>query len=160
MTVQRKQLAKGSKLEIAEAGESPDFAEFGRIVTLTLPPQDYETVEVPELNPVDDEGTAIDSDPIELGDSILGEFSFTHYWDPMHDDATAIDEWWAGKTELTFRLTTPHPTEASTITWNGKLKQLAPTQLEKKDYYKRTVTGIRTGPIAIGDATPPVEPGP
>jgi hypothetical protein len=145
MTVQRKTLAKGTIIEIGEKGGT--LAEYGRIETFTPPTQDYEAVEVPELNPQTDAGTPIDADPTELGDEIFGEFQFTHYWDPMHADADALDDWWAAKEELTFRLTTPHPTTPAAISFDGKIKTLAPAQLAKKDYFKRTVTVLRTSAV-------------
>jgi hypothetical protein len=147
MTVQRKQLAKGSLIEIGEVGGT--LASYGRIETFDLPVQDYEVVEVPELNPMDDSGTEIDNDPSELGDEILGESPFTHYYDPKHVDATKLDGWWANKTEITIRVTTPHATDAATITFNAKIKTLAPAQLDKKDYYKRTVTILRTSSVVV-----------
>lgn len=142
MTVQRKTLAKGSILEIAEFTGSPTYAEYGRIETLTLPSLDYEAIEVPELNPQDDAGNALDAEPMEFGDQMLGEFEFTHYWDPKHADAELLDGWWEDKQDLLFRVTTPHASTAARITWRGKIKTLAPAQLAKKDYMKRTVTGI------------------
>lgn len=145
MTVQRKTLAKGSLIQMAAVGDT--LIDYGRIETFTIPVQDYEVVEVPELNPVDDAGLPIDNDPRELGDEILGEFPFTHYWDPAHTDATKLDTWWADKEEITIKITTPHATGAATITFNAKIKTLTPAVLAKKDYFKRTVTCIRTSSI-------------
>lgn len=142
MTVQRKTLAKGTIIKIGAKGGT--LVEYGRIETFTPPTQDYEAVEVPELNPQDDTGTAIDADPTELGDEIFGEFQFTHYWDPMHADADKLDDFWAAKTELSFELVTPHATAGAVLSFDGKLKSLAPAQLVKKDYFKRTVTVLRT----------------
>ncbi|HBE71238.1 MAG TPA: hypothetical protein DDW52_24085 [Planctomycetaceae bacterium] len=149
MTVQRKTIAKGTVLSIGPVGGS--LAEFGRILTFTPPAEDFETVEAPELNPQDDDGNPLDGDPVELGDEIFGEFTFETYWDPRHTDATQLDTWRAAKTELTFQLDTPHPTDAARMTFNGKIKTLTPSQLTKREYYKRTVTVIRTSGITSAD---------
>lgn len=143
--VQRKTIAKGSVISIGEVGGS--LSEFGRILTFNLPPEDFETVDAPELNPQDDEGEQLDGDPVELGDEILGEFTFEHYWDPRHADAAALDAWRVAKQSLAFQVDTPHPTDAARITFNGKIKALTPSQLAKRDYYKRSVTVIRTSGI-------------
>ena len=145
MTVQRKTLAKGTLIKLSTVGGT--LADYGRIETFQPPTKDYEVVEVPELNPVNDAGTDIDNDPTELGDEIMGEFSFVHYWDPLHADADKLDDWWAAKTEITVNLVTPHATTPASLTFNAKIKTLAPAQLAKKDYFKRTVTLIRTSSI-------------
>lgn len=147
MSVQRKTLAKGSLIKMAEVGGT--LVSYGRIESFTIPVQDYEVVEVPELNPMDDSGTLIDNDPRELGDEILGESPFTHYWDPAHSDAEKIDTWWANKTEITIQITTPHPTAPAVIQFNCKIKTLTPAVLAKKDYFKRTVTILRTSSITV-----------
>lgn len=145
MTVQRKQLAKGTKISIGPAGGS--LTEYGRIETFTLPPEDYEEVEVPELNPQTDAGSPLAADPIELGDEIFGQATLTHYWDPRHADATQVDTWWAAKTELTIRLDTSHATGGARISFNGKIKSKTPAELTKKGYYKRTLVINRTSSI-------------
>lgn len=147
MTVQRKTLAKGSLIEMGVKDGS--LSSYGRIEQFTIPVQDYEVVEVPELNPVNDAGILIDNDPKELGDEILGESPFTHYWDPAHVDATLIDGWWDNKTEITIRITTPHATGAAIIQFDAKIKTLTPATLTKKDYFKRTVTILRTSSITV-----------
>jgi hypothetical protein len=145
VTVQRKTIAKGSILGIGPAGGS--ISEFGRVINFTPPTQDRETVEAPELNPQDDSGTALDGDPMELADEILGEETFEMYWDPRHVDATTIDGWWANKTELTFQFDTPHATDAARLSFNGKIKTLSPQQVTKRDYFRRTITVIRTSAV-------------
>lgn len=145
MTVQRKTLAKGAILSVGPVSGS--LAEYGRVINVKLPDEDYETVDAPELNPQDDSGTAIDGDPIVLGDEIFGEASFEHYWDPQHADGTLLDGYWSNKTELTWRLTTPHATGAATISFNGYIKMLSPQQMSKREYFRRQVTIVRTSAI-------------
>lgn len=149
MTVQRKLLAKGSKLSIGTVAAGT-VAYFGRVEETDLPPEDFEVVEAPELNPTDDAGDPIDSEPKELGDEILGEFKFTHYWDARHADATQLRTWRAAKEELIFQIDTPHPTNAARIVFNGRIKTLAPDKLTKKGYLKQAVTVILTSAITIG----------
>jgi hypothetical protein len=144
MTVQKKQLAKGTKIYVGVGVTTPTL--FGRIETVNLPKQDYETVEAPELYPVDDSGSPISNDPVELGDEIMGEFDFTHYYEPLHADADKLDDAWAAKSECTFWADCPH---GGRVTFKGKIKTLAPATLAKKDYFKRVVTVIRTSAITI-----------
>ncbi|HBE69450.1 MAG TPA: hypothetical protein DDW52_15000 [Planctomycetaceae bacterium] len=143
--VQRKTVAKGTKLSIGPAGGA--LAYFGRIQTYTPPSQDRQIIEAPELDPQDDDGNPLEGDPVELGDEILGEFSFEMYWDPKHADAEQLDTWWANKTNLTFQLDSPHDTDGARMVYNGKIKTLSHAQLAKRDYYKRTVTVVRTSGI-------------
>lgn len=143
---QRKQIARGSRVLIGTA-PSGTLAPYGRVETCTLPTQDYETIEAPELNPQDDAGVPIASDPVEFGDEILGTFEFTHYWDPRDADGTLLDGYWANKTLLVFAFDTPHATQAARITCQGRIKTLAPEQLTKNGFYKRTVTVQRTSQI-------------
>lgn len=147
MTVQRKQLAKGSKVYIGVGVATPTL--YGRIETANLPKREYETVEAPELNPTDDAGTAITNDFIEFGDEIMDEFDFTHYYDPLHADADKLDDAWTAKTECTFWVDSPHATGGARQTFKGKIKTLAQSTLAKKDYLKRVVTVVRTSSITI-----------
>jgi len=149
MTVQRKTIAKGSILSIGPVGGV--IVEFGRVMNYTPPAEDYETIDAPELNPQDDAGSPLDGDPVELGDEILGETQFEMYWDPRHADATQLDTWRAGKTHLTFQFDTPHATSAARMTFNGKIKTLTPGQLSKREYFRRTVTVIRTSAVTNAD---------
>lgn len=143
---QRKQIARGSKVLIGTAPNGT-LAAYGRVETCTLPTQDWETIEAPELNPVDDTGAAISVDPIEFGDEILGTFELTVYWDPRDADGTLVDGYWANKTLLVFAFDTPHATTAARITCQGRIKTLAPEQLTKKGFYKRTITVQRTSAV-------------
>lgn len=144
---QTKQLAKGSKVYVGVLNVTPTL--YGRIESLTVPKQEYETVEAPELYPMNDAGTPINTDPVELGDEILGEFEFMHYYDPRDTDATKLDSAFAAKNECTFWVDTPHATPAR-FTFKGKIKSLAPGQVAKKDYWKRAVTVIRTSAMTVG----------
>ncbi len=148
-TVQRKTLAKGTKINIGPSGGT--IAYFGRIEEAELPTEDFETVEAPELFPTDDSGASIDVDPVELGDEILGEFSFTHYYDPRHTDAVSLRTWRSGKTLLTFQFDTPHATGGARIVCSGRIKSLKPEKISKKNYFKQTVTIIRTTALTIAD---------
>lgn len=144
MSTPKKTLAKGTILKLEEAGTPTTV--FSRIETIDLPAMDYEEIEAPELNPVDDSGAAITNDPIELGDEILGQMTCLAYWDPRDTDALQLETWWAAKTELDVEVVTPHATSA-TITFTAKIKTLGPQQLTKKGYYKRQIVMNRTSAI-------------
>jgi hypothetical protein len=150
MSTPKKVLAKGTIVKLCEVGGT--LATFGRIETFDPPGQEYEEVQVPELNPVDDTGAALPDDPIELGDEIPSTFGFVQYWDPRDTDAQQIDTWFADKEELTVAFVTPHATSA-TISCNGRIKKLGPQQLAKKNYFKREVLLVRTS-VITNAATP------
>jgi hypothetical protein len=146
--VQRKQIANGSRLLIAEA-PSGTLAAYGRVERCTLPFERYETIEAPELNPQDNAGVAIATDPVELGDQQLGEFEFTHYWDPMHAQGALLNTHFAAKQELIFAFDSPHATSGSRITTRGRIIALEPEELVKGGYWKRKVVCIRTAAVTI-----------
>ena len=145
MSTPKKVLGKGTIVKLGPADPGTTTV-FGRIETANLPTREYEEVQAPELNPVDDSGAAIDNDPVELGDEILGEVAFTQYWDPQDTDALQIDTWFGAKTELVIEFETPHATGA-TISCNGKIKRVSPQQLTKQGYFKRDVVLNRTSAI-------------
>lgn len=139
MTVQKKVLGKATLVKL-------DGQTYGRIETFTPPAQEWSQVEAPELNPQDDAGAALPNDPVELGDEILGEFSFVHYWDPRHADGILLETKFAAKATIAVQLVTPHSPSA-TLSFSGKIKRLGPQQLTKTTHYKREVTMIRTTAI-------------
>lgn len=136
---QKKVLAKGTLVKV-------NGTTRGRIEQFTPPSREFNRFEAPELNPQDDSGTALPFDPVELGDEVPGEFSWTEYWDPRNADATGLDTLFDARAAVTFALVTPHSTSA-TISFSGKLTKLGPQQLTKQGYYKRDVTCIRTTAI-------------
>lgn len=145
MSTPTKVLGKGTIVKIDDVtGATPTV--FARIEQTQLPTREYEEVQAPELNPVDDSGTALDNDPIELGEEILGEFSVTQYWDPRDTDALQIDTWFGAKEELIFEWETPHSTGA-TLSCQGKIKRITPEVLTKQGYYKREIVCNRTSAI-------------
>ncbi len=153
----RKTLGKGSQLSIGTAGSAGPpvvapgpLTTFGRIETVTLPQLEYATAdEAPELVPSKDDGTLLSGDPVELGDAILGESSFTAYADLMHAQHQQLIAWWKDKTELAFQLDSPQAVDASRGTWTGKLKTIAVQQLSKTNYWKIDVTIVNTGDFTI-----------
>lgn len=146
MSTPTKVLGKGTIVKIDAAGLTPTPTVFGRIEELDLPAREYEEVQAPELNPVDDAGNALTNDPIELGEEILGEFGFTQYYDPRDTDALQLDTWFAAKTELILEFVTPHATSA-TLGCQGKIKRMTLPTLSKNGYYKRQITLNRTSAV-------------
>lgn len=144
MSTPKKVLAKGTLVQLSVVGGT--LATFGRIETFTPPAREYESLQVPELNPIDDSGNPLPDDPTELGDEVPSEFSFVQYYDPRDTDALQLDTWFDAKTELTCAYVTPHETSA-TKQFNGKIKRLGEEQLAKKNYYKREVVFVRTSAI-------------
>ncbi len=142
---QKKVLAKGTIVKL-------DGTAYGRVETFNPPASEWSTVEAPELNPQDDAGSPLAFDPVEFGDEIPGEFSFTHYWDPRNTDGTLLETKFAAKAAIAFALVTPHSTSA-TISFSGKIKRLGPQQLTKLGYYKREVVCVRTTPIVNAATT-------
>lgn len=142
---QKKTLAKGTIIKL-------DGTAYGRVETFDPPGQEYSTVEAPELNPQDDAGSPLAFDPVEFGDEIAGEFSFTHYWDPRHADATSLETKFGTKATIAVQIVTPHATSA-TLSFSGKIKRLGPQQLTKLGWYKREVVMVRT--TAVTNAATP-----
>ena len=143
---QRKQIAKGSKLLLATA-PSGTLTAYGRVESCNLPVQEWDTIEAPELNPVDDAGASVTTDQMELGDEILDAFTATVYWDPRDTDGTVVDGYWANKTLLIVAFDSPHATNAARITCQAKITKLAPSELTKKGFWKRTITFQRMGSV-------------
>ena len=139
-TEARKIMAKGTIVKI-------DTVVQGRIETVDPVPQEYETIEAPELNPQDDSGTALAFDPVELGDEIPGEFKFMQYYDPRNVKALAIDTKFAAKSTVAIALVCVAPSDGATISFSGKIKRIGIAQMSKKNYYKREITIIRTTAI-------------
>lgn len=150
MSTPKKVLAKGTVVSLGPKGGT--LGVFGRIETFDPPPREYEEVQVPELNPIDDAGNSLPDDPIELGDEISSQASFVQYWDPRDTDAIQVETWFADKTELTCSIETPHATSA-TLSFDCKIKRLGPQQLAKKNYYKREIVLLRTS-VITNAATP------
>ncbi len=142
---QKKQLAKGTLVKV-------NGTTRGRIETFTPPGREFNRVDAPELNPQDDAGSPLPFDPMELGDEVPGEFSWTEYYDPRNADATSLDSLMEARAAVAFALVTPHATSA-TISFSGKIVKLGTQQLTKQGYYKRDVTCIRTSAITNAATT-------
>jgi hypothetical protein len=141
MTVQKKILGKGTLVKI-------DGTTYGRVESATPPSREYATVEAPELNPQDNTGASLPLDPIELGDEIATDFTFTHYYEPNHADGLALDTKFAAKTVTAFQLVVPTATP-QTITFSGVIKKLGPQQVTKLGFWKREVVVTRTTAIVV-----------
>lgn len=144
--VQRKQIAKGSRLLLA-AAPSGTLTVFGRVEKGNLPVEEWDTIEAPELNPVDDTGASVTTDQKELGDEILDAFPVTFYYDPRDTDAMQLDTWFNAKTTVIFAVDSPHATNAGRITCQCKIVKLEPGELAKKNFWMRTVTFQRISSV-------------
>jgi hypothetical protein len=147
---QEKQLSTFTQVMIGLVG-GPAPTIYGRIRDFTPPGRERESLDVPELRPTDSDGVLLPGDAQELGDEVLGEFQMSHYHRWNHPQAQFLDTAFDNNSELQFELRSAHADTPAKMEFRGRVRNLAPAQQAKGEYYVREVTFVRTSAITISD---------